>query len=379
LTDSNFTALKAKGTEKERYLSIQVLRGISAVAVAIYHTHLILAQPENGSLNVFSAVASKGWLGVNFFFVLSGFIIMNAHANDISRPDRFGRYLWKRFARVYPIYWIALTLFLLGAAAGLGKAQFQWSALNLGSAYLLTALTDNLTLPLQVAWTLFYEVRFYFAFAVLILNLRLGLCLLGIWFAAILVANIAGLPVGSGALHVWNLYFAVGAAFFWLFKHLNPRLGPYILAVGIPFALVMAALYGGHRVNDVQWNPLVLFALSIPFGVVLLGATLSERYSNRFVPPAFFVFLGEASYSIYLVHSATISVLAVMNVKLMARGFAAPQEVVFVVIAILSILAGSLFHLGVERPVIAIFDRSLRGEVFKFASRSRTRFAEIFR
>jgi exopolysaccharide production protein ExoZ len=59
LTDSNLTRPKVEGGEKQRYLSIQVLRGVSAVAVAFYHTHLILAQPEYGGFSAFSEVASK--------------------------------------------------------------------------------------------------------------------------------------------------------------------------------------------------------------------------------------------------------------------------------------------------------------------------------
>ncbi|NBQ54213.1 MAG: acyltransferase, partial [Proteobacteria bacterium] len=70
--------------------------------------------------------------GVDFFFVLSGFIILHAHMDDIGRPARLGRYLWRRAVRVYPIYWICLTL-SVGALVVMGGALPLWDiALNYG-------------------------------------------------------------------------------------------------------------------------------------------------------------------------------------------------------------------------------------------------------
>ena len=52
-------------------------------------------------------------------FVLSGFIVLHAHAPDVGRPAALGRYLWRRFARVYPVYWLYLGVYLaLLALAG---------------------------------------------------------------------------------------------------------------------------------------------------------------------------------------------------------------------------------------------------------------------
>jgi len=54
-------------------------------------------------------VAQFGHAGVDFFFVLSGFIIFFVHGKDIGKPSRLPHYVWRRFIRIYPVYW-AVTL-----------------------------------------------------------------------------------------------------------------------------------------------------------------------------------------------------------------------------------------------------------------------------
>jgi exopolysaccharide production protein ExoZ len=262
------------------------MRGLAAAAVAVYHTQLILAQPEYGGISIFHSWASKGWLGVNFFFVLSGFIILFAHARDIGRPERTPSYIWKRVVRVYPVYWVALALYLLLAAFHMGHSNFSWAPVNIASAFLILPLTPGWTLPLQVAWTLAYEIHFYIAFAVLVFNRLAGLTLFAVWALSILIVNFGtGVhSADSGIFHVWNLYFLVGALTLLAFKSLPLRLGPWILAFGLVTLVPAAVFLAGERVNDAQWNPPALLALAFPFALILLGAALSERRFGWRIP-----------------------------------------------------------------------------------------------
>src|SRR5579862_2755251 len=90
------------------------LRGIAAVLVMLLHSHIFLyplAAPWTG------AFVTKGWIWVDFFFVLSGFILCyvygDAFLDGFSKPA-YLRYLRARFARVYPLHFI--TLFWVLAA-----------------------------------------------------------------------------------------------------------------------------------------------------------------------------------------------------------------------------------------------------------------------
>src|SRR5437870_555325 len=139
----------------QKLTGIEAGRGIAALLVLGVHArdHLFtdFGSVPLGDFFVF------GHAGVDFFFVLSGFIIFYVHADDIGRPYRLMHYLRRRFTRIYPFYWVisllTLTAIVLSAHQGLPSAgQFIASAL-------LIPLNDIVIVP--VAWTLQQEIVFY--------------------------------------------------------------------------------------------------------------------------------------------------------------------------------------------------------------------------
>ena len=353
MSDARATPDPASGhsAPRDTLESIQIMRGIAAIAVAFYHTHIVLARPEMGGLTVFGSVATFGWTGVNFFFVLSGFIILLAHRRDIGVPARAGNYLWRRFSRVYPIYWLFLTAYIAASAMGLGSPEFSWAPSNLLASYLLVQLGVPPSPPLKVAWTLFYEVAFYFAFLTVILNRFWGGLLVGVWVLVILVnAFVLGNVANGWYIHTWNLYFLVGAGTLLAFRRIDPRHGVAILVAGLALlAFAMASGFVDPRVGTFQDKPLPLLLLSVPFALILLGAALGERH-HRVKFPRVLMLLGEASYAIYLIHSSVISVVAPV---LYHRGGAGlPPAVQFLLVVLSSIAVGTLAHVIVERPLL---------------------------
>jgi exopolysaccharide production protein ExoZ len=147
--------------------SVQALRGLAALGVVSDHVSFIMGQPQYGSHSIWPETLEYGKLGVNLFFVLSGFIILRAHLADLGRPSRLARYLYRKVVRIYPVYWIFLTLYVVAAAAHFGFPEFAWAPGNLLQAYTLLPLSADvslplheLILPLKVAWTLAYEIEF---------------------------------------------------------------------------------------------------------------------------------------------------------------------------------------------------------------------------
>ena len=170
---------------------VEVARGVAACLVVFYHAARHVAQ-DIGVLP-FGRLSQFGHAGVDFFFVLSGFIICFVHAGDIGRPDRTGHYLTRRTTRIYPIYWVVLGVTL--ALLALGSRAVVPSPGKILADFLLLPIG---TPTLGIAWTLQYEMAFYAIFLVLILHRLAGLLLLAAW-ATFVLAKLAGLgPTCAG-------------------------------------------------------------------------------------------------------------------------------------------------------------------------------------
>ncbi|ADM09422.1 Acyltransferase 3 family protein [Parvularcula bermudensis HTCC2503] len=337
---------------RQTLASLQILRGIAAVAVAFYHTHLIVAQPEYGGAVLLEGIATKGWIGVNFFFALSGFIIFYAHAADFGRPDRAGRYLWRRFIRVYPVYWVYTSVFVAAAAVGIGHPDFSWELPNMVASYTLLPVAADIIAPLQVAWTLFYEVGFYLIFLTLILHQRVGAIVVLLWAGAITV-NTFLLPFSElYVFHAWNYYFLVGMGVAVLAKRVPASYGAGITGIAA-LALGIALVSGGvdDRIKLAMDDPVKLVLLAVIFAALILGVVLWEKDRVSWTPMRALLVIGNASYSIYLVHSPVISVLAQLN---MVAGGLLPAPLLFVVGFCGSVCAGTIAYFLVERPLLTL-------------------------
>ncbi|MBR0735200.1 acyltransferase family protein [Bradyrhizobium japonicum] len=337
--------------------SIQVMRGLASVSVVAFHVGLIMAHVEYGGLHPFGwieAVASRGWFGVNFFFVLSGFIIFLAHAKDIGKPRQLTTYLWRRFSRIYPAYWAFLTLFIAAAFAGVGKINFGITWGDLLSSYTLLRWVNEPSLPLKVAWTLLFEVLFYCIFAIAILNRAAGAVVLACWFVAIMISSFLLHSLDMGWMSMWNINFFFGMLAYLAYRQLPDWLGLPIGTLGIFLLVALAPRTAYESIEAQQGLPKDLLALGVPFFLILLGFALAER-RHGFVPSWPLLVLGEASYAIYLVHSAAISILCQIFFRFQI-GQSSPN-LVFWFIFPAAVVAGVLAHFLIERPLTQLIRR----------------------
>jgi peptidoglycan/LPS O-acetylase OafA/YrhL len=327
--------------------SIQALRAFAACYVVLYHVHIILRRPEYGANNSFAALTLWGWLGVNLFFVISGFTIFYAHSRDIGKPARLGRYTWRRLSRIYPMYWLCLALFMTAAAMGVGATQASPATANVLTSVTLLPFTAYPTLPVKVAWTLVYEMMFYTIFALAIVSRSLARLVWPIWALLIVVVGIAGNDFSLSPFNVYNLYFMVGGIVWWLHTRC-PRqaLQPLVLATVVTIAA--AASITSHTANLESSVPQQL-ALLTPVGLVVLTCVLVERHGGcwLFTNPVIQL-LGAASYSIYLLHSAFLSVFGMVQPRL--QHFI-PDGVVFWLGFSGAVSCGVATHILVERPL----------------------------
>ena len=164
-------------------LSIQVLRFIAALSVVIFHAHLLLSRKLPGHVphrvdHAFAVGAS----GVHIFFVISGFVMVYTSWRSRLTP---GGFLKRRLIRIYPIYWLVGTLYLV--AHLLLEQPYDLSFKEIVGAALL--LPGYSPLVIGPGWTLSYEMYFYLCFtAALFAGVRAGLLFLTAFYGlAVLV------------------------------------------------------------------------------------------------------------------------------------------------------------------------------------------------
>ncbi len=339
--------------------SLQAGRALAALLVVLLHTSEgIFELPKYFGGSPFGHLLAFGTAGVDFFFVLSGFIIAHVHGGDVGRPGRLRPYLWKRFVRVYPTYWVVLLLMLpvFFLAPQLGRGHETDPGVLLRSFVLLPVPVTGPSLG--VAWSMCFEVYFYALFATLIASRRLGGAVFAAW-AGLLAVALCGqfwtMP-WSFLANLYDLEFLAGILLALALKRRTVPAPRLVLVLGV---LVFLAT----GMADVFRGPLGmhLHVLGYTSGSVLAlaGAVEAERCGKLNVPRTL-VRLGDASYSIYLVHQPVLSFVA-KAAKKCGLDHYVPNVVLFFLVAGASVLAGCLFHVAVERPLLRRLRRP-RGE-----------------
>ena len=291
--------------------SLQVCRAIAALLVVVYHfsinSKIFLGYPLLHSFFMF------GFSGVSFFFVLSGFIICYTHWKDInSGCSNLRVYVIKRLARIFPAYWpvlIVVTLLYIFFGSHSLENHVPITLLSFFKNVFLVSY-DNPPI-VSVAWTLQYELLFYLFFSLFIIRLELGLVFIVTWLLFIFLYNTnIFVPTSNILKCLGNLYciqFLMGFFVAYAIKKfrqyiLLPR---FIIAFGmISFLLVGVDTDYCHYVSAMYYPTIyAVCSMFIVMGLVKLELEKPIR------PGKFFVFVGAASYSIYLTHDKIISVL----------------------------------------------------------------------
>lgn len=317
-------------------LSLQAGRAFAAILVVVHHVALLS--------HTFSF--SAGRLGVEYFFVLSGVVILSAHWDDIGNPRALPSFLWKRFRRIYPIYWVVLLPQLLWILARPRQHDlYQRDPWVVLSSILLVHIHSSET-TVTVAWTLFHEVLFYAAFGLLILNRRIGIRLMALWLAASFFCFDQPHPYGAHFFSPLHLIFGFGMVAACILRRPQIPWPAPLLVSG--FALFTWSCY----LASVRFEITDSVRLLSGFGAALatLGLVEFERRGQLRVY-AWLALLGDASYSIYLVHYPVLYAVAPRAAAVLPQHHI-PLVPTAILLTLLSIAAGVVFHLLLERPLL---------------------------
>lgn len=348
---------------KAQLFSLQQGRGLAAMAVVAFHLTIMLALPRYLGHDLFADYTWRGNLGVDFFFVLSGFIIIFAHSGDIGRPERLRHYLTRRFVRLFPVYWLYVGLFCALVALGFGAASTLPDTPGGWFSTITLIRVERFGFPIAPAWTLVHELAFYLVFALLIVGRRLGMAVFGLWMAACLLlrpySEYNEWTPWTTYLSPLNLNFLVGMLAFLIWTRGSSGRGGRLVKGLFPAGLaLLAALYALER-GGTDYSRLQI-AYAVSFGLVIAGAAALENAGQWPSRLPVLNLIGDASYSIYLTHIAFIGLLAKVVIKVSAYVPLSPEAIYLLVFAG-TVACGCLLHLFVERPLIAACRKALSG------------------
>jgi peptidoglycan/LPS O-acetylase OafA/YrhL len=297
---------------------VQLLRGVAALLVVLTHARYALL--DTPGYPFADQILFPGAMGVDLFFLISGFIMCYATAGNDGSPAEVARFLIKRFARVWPVY--AVITFLSVFVIQSGVAYFHQAVNRVTFWHTLGMLPANphappyFSLTLPIAWTLEFEMYFYLVFAVSLLFRRLRWFVLASW----VLLTVILLPLGRTGLDMnvsrdlgyqfgymsivaspFVLEFLAGAAIGWLYQQPWARIRSAYVAwhvLWLGTALAAWAIYG--RVVDTHGPA----GFGWPLAAMVLAMALASKTVHIRVP-RLLMWLGSISYSLYLTHLLT--------------------------------------------------------------------------
>lgn len=298
-------------------LQLDSLRAIAVVLVIFEHW------PEHSYL---IEEINPGYIGVSFFFVLSGFLISSiliknkfeVDHNNKSALTVLKQFIIRRAIRIFPIYYLTILIFLILGLSGIGEKV--WWYLFYGSNFYLFSI-QHWDGPLTHLWTLAIEEQFYIfwpsiilftsqkhlfkvicGFIVMSVFFRLGVSWysvennLSLKFVGILTPSCFD-SFGVGALLALNRYSSSESLI--LKQLISKKYLPIALLVGY---FILVYIFGRHHIVNVVLLPLIISIIS-----VLIISTASIGYKSLWIKSLLenngLVYMGKISYGIYLYHN----------------------------------------------------------------------------
>ena len=302
---------------RPRMPELDTLRGIAVLLVVLFHSFGMSYRETSisGPAKWLLYITDGGWIGVNLFFVLSGFLITGILLETRQRPDFYRRFYSRRALRILPAYYITLLLLLAVTRAGFVDRHASWSFLGL-SIIFLANVTSLFGVPSQytVLWSLAVEEHFYLLWPAVVKRLPRR----SLPFVAVAVIVLCPLL----RAFYYRRGYEYGAGYTWLVAD--------GLACGALLALCARQILASrvrmlHSAIALITFSIAAFAAGSPFGICLsrtfIGGSLRITLLNIFftgmlsmtlvlgsgslawlVRIRVLQFFGDISYGLYLIH-----------------------------------------------------------------------------
>lgn len=306
-----------------------------------------------------SELLRKGYIGVDLFFVISGFVIAWTALYKPGPHDAPTQFLLKRVLRVAPPYWVATLYFaMLSDLRKIELEPFLRSLLFLPIEYNDPPFYGYPTL--LIGWSLNYEIYFYLSFAALLcLGRRISI---QIAYFTLTLVILPAVFAGSVSINPEHLYKGISNAYILLAT--NPIIFEFV------FGMILARLYGslpGTLSRPYVWLALLALIVvfmtafflyeprmsilfrGLPCASLVAGFLVAERY-QLFSIPHRLSYLGEISYSVYLTHPFVLVAAKFIYVTMPGQHYVQTAQYLLT-LAVVFCLA-RFFYKYVEHPIL---------------------------
>ncbi|MFP7755029.1 acyltransferase family protein [Thermodesulfobacteriota bacterium B35] len=332
---------------------IHALRGIAAVAVVLYH-----ASVWSGVYyaTVFRGFFDFGYIGVDAFFVLSGFIILHVHRHDTPGVGAWKQFFLKRVIRIYPPFLPVSCILLLAYQVLPALANGNREVGIITSIFLLPTPAQP---ALEVSWTLMHEMLFYIFFSLYYLGRDLFLLSMGAWglLLVVMIGQDGEMFLTRFLLNIHNIHFLLGMAVACITARTSRWYRSALVTGLLLLAAYITAVYCHVNQELLVNHSVEHLLLGVMFACVVYGLVGWER-ERGMNGTALWMLLGSASYSIYLVHYPLVSLLNRIA-GWYYDGSVVRARLFYILIVLFCLAAGVLYYGIYEKKVLLYLRRRL--------------------
>ncbi len=337
----------------------------------VVFSHLLVIEKKYSTDVILGDWLNMGLAGVDIFFVISGFIMVHvAMRKNKGVPLRgvkaFFEFLFARITRIYPLYWfVSLALLLVW----FWRPDLVFSSIDAKPDLLKSFLLfpDNRPPLLAVGWTLIHEMGFYLVFSLFMLASRKFLPFgLSLWALVLVLANVAGWnnagAVSGIIFSPLGFEFLAGCLAGLVYYKYKIKTPDMVLLPVLACFFIVAIVLAKNGIEEFEIHLTRTLYLTLP-GMVLVYAFATSKWQA----PKWFVTLGDWSYSLYLTHVLSLSLIGKIWHKFIPQSFKDASVwdnllVLFFMLAFSIAVAGLTYFLF-EKPALDISKR-IRAKIF---------------
>lgn len=339
---STLVGAMPSGMPGTHFAQLDGLRGLAILLVMIYHFSLPHPGAHRHDAGLVLQLAQAGWMGVDLFFVLSGFLITGILVDTRGQKHNLRNFLGRRFLRIWPLYYLSLLVLLVlmplilpSVPPALQSMRDKQSWFWLYGANWLFAIEGGFSRTSGgYFWSLAVEEQFYLLWPFVVyalsdralLRTSLGLLCLSVASRIVLV----NIGVSTGSLYTMTFThldgLAVGSCLAICMRspELSSRVKRYLPIAAAIAGCGLAAVRVADRDLFFWSKNMATYGYTfivILFGALLLRVVWSDRGSslNRFFSSGVMTQFGKYSYALYMVHVPVASLMFPLTYRALAR------------------------------------------------------------